>query len=159
MIHPLPDELADLVEGFDHVALAVHEVADLHPLLELLGARPGDTGDDEQGGFRWVQFTVRGGKLELLQPLDPDDTDNFLVRFLASRGEGVHHLTFKVTDLPGAVARARRLGFEVVAVGDAGPSKEAFLHPRSTHGVLIQLAQWEDRPSRHDIGGPVEPAG
>ncbi|NNC75949.1 MAG: VOC family protein [Acidimicrobiia bacterium] len=135
----------DVVERFDHVAIAVWDVGTMVTLVELLGGRFRDGGDVESAGFKWVQFHLPGaGKLEVLQPLDADDSDHFLVRFLEDRGEGLHHLTFKVTDLEAAVAEARSRGFEVVGVDTSGAWKEAFLHPASTRGVLIQLAEWDD---------------
>lgn len=154
------DELGSLVERLDHVAIGVADIAAATALLELVGAEFRDGGDNERGGFRWAQFRLPGSvKLELLQPLDPGDRQHFLVRFLASRGEGVHHLTFKVADLAAAVSRARSLGFEVVGVDiSSGSWKEAFVHPRSAHGVLIQLAQWEDGdpPSGRSFRGVID---
>jgi methylmalonyl-CoA/ethylmalonyl-CoA epimerase len=83
----------------------------------------------------------------MIEPVDPLDTENFLVRFLRDRGEGVHHLTFKITDIEEAVARAERLGFEVVGVDlSYEPWKEAFIHPKGANGVLIQIAEWADQP-------------
>ncbi len=147
------DELGDLVERFDHIAVASHDIASQVPLARLLGGRFRSGGDYQAGGFRWAQFALPGSaKLELIQPLDPGDATHFLVRFLSSRGEGVHHLTFKVSDIHAAVARARELGFEVVNVGaESEMWKEAFIHPRSAHGVLVQLAEWTDRPQTTDV--------
>lgn len=139
-------ELGRLVERLDHIAIGVNDLADTTALLELVGATFRSGGDFLAGGFRWSQFDLPGSmKMELLQPLDPSDDQHFLVRFLASRGEGVHHVTFKVTDIDAAVARARSLGFEVVGVNTSSDSwKEAFVHPKSAHGVVVQMAQWED---------------
>ncbi|MDH3730873.1 MAG: VOC family protein [Acidimicrobiia bacterium] len=139
-------DLGTFVERLDHIAIGVADLADTTALLELVGAEFRDGGDYLAGGFRWSQFSLPGSmKLELLQPLDPLDDQHFLVRFLASRGEGVHHMTFKVTDIDAAVARARTLGFEVVGVDTSSATwKEAFVHPKSAHGVVVQLAQWED---------------
>lgn len=145
MTDPSRFEPLDHVERFDHVAVALWDVATMLPSVELLGGRYRNGGDVHGAGFRWVQFHLPGaGKLELLQPLDVEDESNFLVRFLRTRGEGVHHLTFKVTDLPAAVAEARDRGLEVVGVDTSGSWKEAFIHPASNHGVLVQLAEWDD---------------
>jgi hypothetical protein len=79
-----------------------------------------------------------GARLELLEPQGP----GFLTRFLDSRGEGPHHLTFDVPDLRAAVARARSLGLTVVGEDyDHPPWREAFLAPDDKHAVVIQLAQ------------------
>jgi methylmalonyl-CoA/ethylmalonyl-CoA epimerase len=139
------DGLADLIERFDHVSMAVWDIASTLGMVEALGGEFAGGGDVSD--FRWAQWVLPGGdaKIELVQPHDPEAADHFLVRFLAERGPGWHHVTFKVRDLAAAVRRAREIGFEVVGVDDEGPWKEAFLHPRSTGGVLVQLAQWTER--------------
>jgi len=98
------------------------------------------------GDFRWIQFDLPGqGRLEMISPI-VEDGENFLNRYLDEHGEGLHHLTFKVTDIGKAVARAKELGFTVVGFNDSDPDwKEAFVHPASAHGVLIQLAEFEDK--------------
>ncbi len=144
-----PAELHGVVDRFDHVSIAVWDIRDALPVIELMGGRFRQGGDVT--GFRWAQWNLPGsGKLEMIQPLDPDDHDNFLVRFLNERGPGLHHLTFRVHNLLEAVTHARDLGFDVTGVSPEGAWKEAFIHPKSSHGTLIQLAQWDD--SRPDPG-------
>ncbi len=135
-----------LIERFDHVAVATCDIRSMLPLVTLLEGRFRNGGESSRG-FRWAQWYLPGtAKIELLEPLDPSDGDHFLVRFLAGHGSGVHHLTFKVHDLTAAVGHAESLGYEVVGARLDRPHwKEAFLHPRSAHGVLIQLAEWTDR--------------
>ena len=142
----LTDALGDLVERFDHVSMAVHDIEDSLTLVALMGGEF-RAGGDVDAGFRWIQFNLPGrGKLEIIQPLDPTDETNFLVKFLEERGEGLHHLTFKVRDLVTAVDHACTLGFEVIGVNTDGAWKEAFVHPKTSKGVLIQLAEFEDNP-------------
>jgi len=138
-------ELDDYIERFDHVSVAVHDIRAAASLATLMGGTFFDGGLNHVGDFRWAQWNLPQGKLEMIEPVDPSDTENFLVRFLRDRGEGVHHLTFKVTDIESAAARAERLGFEVVGF-DASyePWKEAFIHPKGANGVLIQIAEWDD---------------
>jgi len=151
----LARELGDLVERFDHVSIAVPDIARALPLVEMLAGRF-RSGGIAPGGFRWAQWYLPGaGKLELVAPLDADDTSHFLVKFLAKRGPGLHHVTFKVSDINAAIARAEQAGFAVVDIdtSDAG-WKEAFLHPRSASGVLVQIAEWNDRDD--DPGVTIE---
>jgi len=138
--------LQDVIERFDHVSIAVHDIEIAQVLVDLLGGSHIGGGLSFAGDFRWIQFDLPGqGRLELISPV-VDDKDNFLNRYLAEHGEGMHHLTFKVRDIHRAVARARELGFTVVGVDDSEEGwKEAFVHPASAHGVLIQLAQFEDK--------------
>jgi len=92
-------------------------------------------------GFRFWQLSfARGGLIEVLEPDGPPN--GFLHRFLASRGPGIHHVTFKVPDLRAAAARAARLGYEVVGMNEMHPAwKEAFLHPKQAQGMVVQLAE------------------
>lgn len=138
----IPRGLEGLVERFDHVAFAVRDIRRTLTLVELVGGRFLQGADHTRNGFRWVHFRLPGGvKLELLQPVRDDC---FLHRFLDRRGEGVHHLTFKVTDVGAAAEQAARLGFETTGLHLHPVWSEVFLHPRRAHGVLIQLAAWED---------------
>lgn len=137
------DALGDVVERFDHVSMAVTSFEATGSLITLIGGVAFDAGYEAATDFHWAQYDLpSGGRLELIRT-DSPDPHHFINRFLADRGEGLHHLTFKVTNLGDAVARARSLGFRVVGVNDDNPSwKEAFVHPTSAHGVLIQLAEF-----------------
>ena len=79
--------------------------------------------------------------------------DGFVSRFLETRGEGVHHVTYRVQDIEAQVDRLRRAGVRLTLVNLANEHwKEAFLHPRDAHGVLIQLAESphdEDDTAQH----------
>jgi methylmalonyl-CoA/ethylmalonyl-CoA epimerase len=123
--------------------MAVRDIEATQPLITLLGGEYFDGGTSPWGDFNWAQYNLPGwGRLELIAPLSPDP-DHFIRRFLAERGEGLHHLTFKVHDINEAVARATEMGFTVTGFDDRIDDwKEAFIHPRSSHGVLIQLAEF-----------------
>ena len=142
----------------DHVAIAVPVAAQAPPfLVGALGGRRHDAGPG--AGFRWWQWRFAGGGvIEILEPDGPPGA--FLHRFLASRGPGIHHVTFKVPDLHAAARRAREHGFEVVGFDDAVPAwKEAFLHPKQAQGIVVQLAESEPgAPPPPGIPFPAEPA-
>jgi methylmalonyl-CoA/ethylmalonyl-CoA epimerase len=123
----------------DHVAVALRSIK---PALKLYRDGLGGEylmGGDERDVWRWLQLRYPGGgKIELLEPLG----EGFLTRFLDSRGEGLHHVTFKTDDIVGAIAHLRAQGFELVDVNIDNPRwKEAFLRPSRSHGTLIQIAQ------------------
>lgn len=82
-----------------------------------------------------------GGAVELITPLDPEGA---IARFLASRGEGFHHVAFAVPDVDAALAALRDRGVEVIderARRGLGGHMVGFVHPRSTLGVLTELVQ------------------
>jgi methylmalonyl-CoA/ethylmalonyl-CoA epimerase len=141
--HDIADEFGPVIERFDHVSMAVHDIDAASSLLTLLGAAYFDGGTNPWGDFSWAQYDLPGsGRLELIAPLG-DDPDHFIRRFLNERGEGLHHLTFKVYDINEAVERATEMGFTVTGFDDRLDNwKEAFIHPRSSHGVLVQFAEF-----------------
>jgi methylmalonyl-CoA epimerase len=124
----------------DHVAIAVESIADAQPLFEsLLGANGSPLERIEAQGVAVVFVGVGAGRLELLAPLTPDSS---VGRFLARRGPGLHHLAYRVPDLDATLARLAANGIELIdrtPRPGAGGHRVAFLHPRSTGGVLIEL--------------------
>jgi methylmalonyl-CoA/ethylmalonyl-CoA epimerase len=133
--------LTGIVKRFDHVSWAVRDIRSALPLVELLGGRFYQGADHPRNKFRWVQFHLPQGLLEIMSPLGEE---SFLHRFIEQRGEGLHHLTFQVEDLAEAVEKAEEKGFTVTGLHFNEHWSEAFLHPRTTNGVLIQLAQWKE---------------
>lgn len=128
---------------FDHVAHAVPEIRPLLPLYrDLLGGVVAGGGFNEWGGHLAVQIEFRGGgRVELLEPTraDSQSVGRFLER--NPRG-GLHHLTFKVTDLAASLPILEASGLEPFGTMlDSESWKETYLHPRRTAGVLIQVAQ------------------
>src|SRR5262249_27505455 len=97
------------VAAFDHVPLGVWSVEPaLRLYRDLLGGEIVRDAPGGSRGFRFVQLRYpNGSKLEILEPDDANDESNFLVRFLRTRGEGIHHLTYYVCSLEEAVAGAR----------------------------------------------------
>jgi methylmalonyl-CoA/ethylmalonyl-CoA epimerase len=143
---------AGLQAVFDHAAHASHRIRDLLPLYAgQLGGTPLYGGPNVRVGYRGVVLEFAGGgKVELLEPL-PGSTffDSFFARQPLG---GLHHLTFRVADLVDAVERARAAEFEIVGVNADDPSwREAFVHPRAAHGVLVQFVQ---SPPGHPVPTP-----
>ncbi len=125
----------------DHIGIAVRSINDaVQSLVGLLGLDIGE--QDELAGDRVrIAFLSAGNlHLELLEPLG----EGPVMRFLATRGEGVHHIAFLVEDLPQTLARAQANGFRLIderpRLGARG-RLIAFVHPKSTHGVLIEFVQ------------------
>jgi methylmalonyl-CoA/ethylmalonyl-CoA epimerase len=138
---------------FDHLAIGTRTLTDSWQLFGgLLGGTWVYGGDPP--GYWWGQlrFAV-GPKIELLTPTGGPD-GAFLERFLDSRGPGPHHLTFVVADLSHTLSQARELGIEPIGIDLSDDAwKEAFLHPRDAHGIVIQLAQQSATP---DLEPPAE---
>jgi len=124
---------------FDHVAIGLPRISDAAPFLSgELGGVP-DAGRPS-GVFTWATYRYEGGGcIEIIEPLGPS---GFLHRFLAERGPGIHHVTFKVPSIVDACARAEAAGYGIVGRDDSDRSwKEAFLHPKQALGIVVQFAE------------------
>lgn len=126
----------------DHIGIAVTSIAQAMPLFELLTGATGSPPErlDAQGVS--VAFVGDdGARLELIEPTTPEST---IARFLDRRGAGLHHVALRVPDIRLALARFIEAGIEPVdrePRPGAGGHAVAFLHPRSTGGVLIELVE------------------
>ena len=124
---------------FDHIALGLPRIADAAPVLAgVLGGVP--DGGRPSGVLRWGTWAYEGGGQ--VEVIEPAGDDGFLHRFLAQRGPGVHHVTFKVPSTRAACDRARALGLNPVGFDDSDPGWiEAFLHPKESLGIVVQFAE------------------
>ena len=124
----------------DHVAIAVESITASLPIFEsLLGAAGSPV---EHVASQGVSVTFVGSGAGRLELIEPTSADTAVGRFLARRGPGLHHLAYRVPDLEAALARLATDGVELIdrvpRTGAHG-HRVAFLHPRSTGGVLIEL--------------------
>jgi methylmalonyl-CoA epimerase len=125
----------------DHIGIAVKSLAASKAIYERLGLTisPEETVEQEQ--VRLVMIALGESRLELLEPTSESST---IAKFIAKRGEGLHHVCLQVPDLPSAVARLKkdgvRLVTEQIKIG-AGGHRYVFIHPSSTGGVLLELVQ------------------
>jgi hypothetical protein len=124
----------------DHIAIAIERLDDAPAVLAGEWGGVYAYGGGRTSHYRFKQWRFAGGgRIEVLAP---SGHDGFLRRFIAERGPGVHHVTFKVPSLDEACDRARRHGYDVVGRDDSDPSwKEAFLHPKQALGIVVQLAE------------------
>ena len=122
----------------DHIGIAVRSIAEARKFFEdVLGASFMVEGSNEAAGFKLAEFDLNGLTIELLDPLG---ANSFLHKFLEKRGEGVHHLTFNVPDSRRKAAELKEQGVRIVDETEWSPtSYEAFISPRSAHGLLIQF--------------------
>jgi methylmalonyl-CoA/ethylmalonyl-CoA epimerase len=122
----------------DHIGIAVKSVTQARKFFEgVLGARFLYEHDNPDAGYKIVELDFSGVTIELLEPLGEK---SFLHGFLEKRGEGLHHLTLDVPNSKERIAELKQVGVKVVDEREFGPdSYEAFVSPRSSYGVLIQI--------------------
>ena len=130
------------MEKIEHIGIAVQNLESANSLYEkLLGTPPYKLEAVESEKVLTSFFRCGESKIELLEATAPDSP---IARFLAKRGEGIHHIAFEVADIRAEMERLRAEGFALL--NDA-PKRGAdhklvcFVHPKSAHGVLIELCQ------------------
>ena len=144
-----PEELARRhgLGAIHHVAVVVRDLdAAVRFYRDTLGLALDSVVPIPSDGVRIAFLPVGESRVELVEPVDPGTG---VARFLESRGEGFHHVCFEVADLAGALSRMETSGVELIdrapRPGAEGPV--AFLHPRSCHGVLVELIEAPGGPA------------
>ena len=122
-----------------HIAIAVDNLESaLAFYRDALGAEIGEQREVPAEGVRIAFLPMGGSEIELLEPLDQE---NSIGKFLEKRGQGVHHVCLLVDDITESVAKlvenGARMATEIRAHPDG--TRYAFVHPKSTHGVLMEL--------------------
>ena len=131
------------LEGFaiDHLGVAVKSLAAAKKFYQLLGLPVLAEEVVEHEKVRVAMVPVGESRIELLEPTSDDSV---IARFLAKRGEGLHHVALNVPDLAGTLERLKREGTrfvsEEIKIG-AGGHLYVFVHPSSTGGVLVELVE------------------
>ncbi len=130
------------IKHIDHIGIAVEDIQDALKFFEDALGLPLDHIALEEGGRTKVAFLpMEDSEVELVSP---KDTESGLAKFLAKRGEGIHHICFEVDDIEAVLARLKANGAQLI---DETPRanergmRYAFIHPKSAHGVLIELYQ------------------
>ena len=131
-----------MLKKVEHIGIAVKDLKASNLLFEaLLGVPHYKTEAVVSEGVTTSFFDVGTHKIELLEATHPNSP---IAKFIAIKGEGVHHIAFEVENLEVELARLKAEGFELIhetPKEGADNKKIAFLHPKTTNGVLIELCQ------------------
>jgi methylmalonyl-CoA/ethylmalonyl-CoA epimerase len=132
------------MSAIDHLGIAVKSLADAKSFYEKLGLKPMPEETVAAEQVRLSMVPVGESRIELLEPTSPESP---IAKFLAKRGEGLHHVALHVDDLSATVERLKANGTRLISdqikVG-AGGHMYVFVHPSSAGGVLLELV--EDAP-------------
>ncbi len=130
------------VNQIEHIGIAVKNLNQANTLYEqLLGFSPYKQETVESEHVVTSFFMVGNTKIELLEATNPDSP---ISKFIEKKGEGIHHIAFNVTDIRSEMDRLRKAGFQLL---NDQPKRGAdnkwvcFIHPKSAHGVLVELCQ------------------
>ncbi|GLB53443.1 methylmalonyl-CoA epimerase [Neptunitalea chrysea] len=130
------------MKKIEHIGIAVKDIEASNALFEALFGEPEyKTEAVESEGVKTSFFKVGPNKIELLEATKEDSP---IAKYVAKKGEGIHHIAFDVEDITAEIARLKEKGFTVL---NETPKKGAdnklvaFLHPKGTNGVLVELCQ------------------
>jgi methylmalonyl-CoA/ethylmalonyl-CoA epimerase len=130
------------MQKVEHIGIAIRSLSSSVPLFEkLLNTACYKTETVESEKVNTAFFQTGETKIELLESLD---AEGVIARFIEKRGEGVHHIAFAVENIESEMARLKQEGFVLLnetPKPGADNKLVCFLHPRHTHGVLIELCQ------------------
>ncbi|MFH0777822.1 MAG: methylmalonyl-CoA epimerase [Candidatus Eisenbacteria bacterium] len=132
--------------GVEHIGIAVKDAVRASEMMcRLLGGRPSETQFARELGLNIVFVQAGGVSMEFLEPLSESGP---IAKFLETRGEGFHHIAFRVRDIEDMLAGLRQAGVRLV---EPAPSKGAhgnlvaFIHPSATPGILVELCERKER--------------
>jgi len=127
--------------ALDHLGIAVKSLASAKTIYEKLGLRASAEEAVPSEKVRVVMIPVGETRLELLEGASEDSV---IAKFIAQRGEGLHHICLRVPDLPRAVEKLKKEGVRLVSDEirtGAGGHRYVFVHPAGTGGVLLELVE------------------
>jgi methylmalonyl-CoA epimerase len=129
-----------MLEKIDHIGIAVRSIEEAKPFFEKVLGLPCE-GEEvvESQKVKTAFFAVGEVHIELLEPTSDDSP---IAKFLKNKGEGIHHIAYKTDDITGQLAQAKESGCRLIhetPIEGAGGKQVAFLHPKSTYGVLMEF--------------------
>jgi methylmalonyl-CoA epimerase len=135
-----------MIKKVSHIGIGVENLEEARNFFKENFALP--SGDQERFGELIFSFIpLEGTNVELLQSTEPDGQ---IAKFLEKRGQGVHHLSFEVDDIQAELDRLKEKGVRLINEKpylNAHQDLVAFIHPKSTYGVLIELIQSREHPT------------
>jgi len=126
----------------DHIGIAVKSLAEAVKVYQdAIGLEVSGYDEVDDQGVRVAMLTIGESRIELLEPTREDSP---IEKFMMKRGEGIHHIAVRVDDIEEALERLKASGVRLI---DSTPrrgahnTRTAFIHPSSTHGVLLELVE------------------
>jgi len=131
----------EMINRFDHIGIAVKNLDEAIDLYKKLGFELKEIEEVAEQKVRVAMLPVGESKIELLEATSEDSA---IAKFIEKRGEGIHHLAVNVEDIEKALENAKSNGLKLIdekpRIG-AGGKKVAFVHPKSTKGVLLEFVE------------------
>ncbi len=129
-----------MLKKIDHLGIAVKSLEEMIPFYEkVMGMKCVGTEEVESQKVKTAFFEIGDTHIELLEPTSEDSA---VAKFMAKNGEGIHHIAYYSEDIEADLAKAKAEGCRLIhetPIPGAHGKKVAFLHPKSTHGVLTEF--------------------
>ncbi|MEN8199667.1 MAG: methylmalonyl-CoA epimerase [Thermodesulfobacteriota bacterium] len=129
-----------MLQKIDHLGIAVHSITEARKFYEnVLGLTCEKEEEVTSQKVRTAFFSIGETHIELLEPTAEDSP---IAKFLQNRGEGLHHVAYRSSDVQGQLQQAKDNGCTLIhetPIGGAGNKQVAFLHPKSSHGLLTEF--------------------
>ncbi|NLL61599.1 MAG: methylmalonyl-CoA epimerase [Candidatus Atribacteria bacterium] len=131
-----------MFKKIEHIGVAVKNIKDsLHIFQDIMGMECSGIEEVEEQKVKTACLPIGESKIELLESTSPEGT---IAKYIEKRGEGIHHIALEVDDLNAVLTDLKKKGVELIDREPrygVGGTKIAFLHPKSTNGVLIELCE------------------
>lgn len=130
-----------MIKKVDHIGIAVKDLAETLKIYEVLGLKATETEVVEEQKVKVAFLPTGDSEVELLESTTPDGP---IAKYIEKNGEGIQHIAFRVENLAQRLAELKEKGVRLIDEKPrrgAGGANIAFLHPKSTHGVLIELCE------------------
>lgn len=133
-----------MIKGLSHIGIAVDDLEESRELFRSISGR--ESSEPETFGELRFSFVPFGNiYIELLESTTPDGV---IRKFIEKKGEGIHHISLEVDDIEAELSEMRSRGFQLInekPYCNAHKNLVAFIHPKSTRGVLLELIQYTNR--------------
>jgi methylmalonyl-CoA/ethylmalonyl-CoA epimerase len=130
-----------MLKKVDHIGIAVKDLAEAMKFYEAMGLKCTATETVEEQKVKVAFFPCGDSEVELLESTSPDGP---IAKFIEKNGPGIQHLAFKVDNIEKALAELKEKGFRLIDEKPrygAGGAKIAFIHPKTSFGVLVELSE------------------
>ncbi|BAI81386.1 methylmalonyl-CoA epimerase [Deferribacter desulfuricans SSM1] len=130
-----------MLKKIDHIGIAVKNIDEALSLYKTLGITPYHFEEVESQKVKTAFIKVGESNIELLEPTSPDSP---IAKFIEKKGEGIHHIAYLVDDVKSCLENLKEKGFKLIdeePKAGAHGKLIAFVHPKSTNGVLMELCE------------------
>ncbi len=131
-----------MFKKINHIGVAVKQLeSSLHVFQELLGMKCSGVEEVKEQNVKVAILPIGESKIELLESTSPEGN---IAKYIEKKGEGIHHIAFEVNDLEAILVDLKKKGVQLIDQeprSGAGGARIAFLHPKSTNGILIELCE------------------